>query len=74
VAELRRRPVFWEANETKRMRAEEALRESKERFRYLGETIKDWIWEGDTQGVYTYVSPMELIADRLHSEKQERLF
>ena len=56
------------------MRAEEALRESQERFRYLIETIKDWIWEVDAQGVYPSLSPMELIAGRLHSEKQERLF
>jgi PAS domain-containing protein len=70
VAELRRRLEFLEASEAKRMRAEEALRESGERFRNWVETIKDWIWEVDPRGVYAYVSPMELIADRLHSEKQ----
>jgi hypothetical protein len=41
VAELRRRLEFLEASEAKRMRTEEALRESGERFRNLVETIKD---------------------------------
>jgi PAS domain-containing protein len=70
VAELHQRLAFLEAAETKRLRVEEAPRESKERFRNLVETIKHWIWEVDAQGLYTYVSPMELIADRFQSEKQ----
>ena len=57
VAELGGRLAFWEANETKRMRAEEASRESKEKFRYLVEKIKDWIWEGDTQGLIPTSAP-----------------
>ncbi|MBD2667185.1 putative two component sensor histidine kinase [Richelia sinica FACHB-800] len=35
----------------------EALRDSEERFRSLVETVNDWIWEIDENGVYTYVSP-----------------
>jgi len=35
---------------------EEALQENEERFRSLVETISDWIWEMDRNGVYTYVS------------------
>ena len=33
------------------------LVESEERFRSLVESSSDWIWEVDTQGVYTYASP-----------------
>ncbi len=43
---------------TQRKRAEEALRESKERFRNLVETTSDWVWEVDQNGVYTYVNPI----------------
>ncbi|MEE8389971.1 MAG: PAS domain S-box protein, partial [Anaerolineae bacterium] len=40
-----------------RQRAEDALRASEERFRSLVETVGDWIWEIDSNGAYTYVSP-----------------
>jgi len=33
------------------------LRESEEKFRALVETTSDFIWEVDTAGTYTYVSP-----------------
>jgi PAS domain S-box-containing protein len=36
---------------------EEALTLSQDRLRALVETTSDWIWEIDSQGVYTYVSP-----------------
>ena len=42
---------------TKRKKAEEALRESRERFRALTESTSDWIWEVDENAVYTYSSP-----------------
>lgn len=42
---------------TRRMQAEEALRESEIRFRDLVETIEECIWEADPNGVYTYMSP-----------------
>jgi PAS domain S-box-containing protein len=42
---------------TARKRAEEALRESEQRFRSLVETTSDWVWEVDQNGVYTYTSP-----------------
>ena len=42
---------------SQRMIAENALRESEERFRALTETTSEWIWEMDTEGVITYASP-----------------
>ncbi len=38
-------------------RAEQALKDSKERFRNLVETTSDLVWEVDENNVYTYVSP-----------------
>jgi diguanylate cyclase (GGDEF)-like protein/PAS domain S-box-containing protein len=42
---------------TDRIRAEEALRASEERFRSIAEATQEWIWEVDAQGVYTFCSP-----------------
>ncbi len=36
---------------------EQALRETQDQYRDLVETISDVIWEIDTVGIYTYVSP-----------------
>ncbi len=41
---------------TERKLTENALRESERRFHDIVEASADWIWEVDTQGVYTYVS------------------
>jgi PAS domain S-box-containing protein len=41
---------------TDRKRADDALRESKERFGKLAEQSSTIIWEVDAQGIYTYVS------------------
>jgi PAS domain S-box-containing protein len=41
---------------SERKRAEEALRESEERFRDIAYSMADWVWEVDKNGVYTYCS------------------
>ncbi|PVX24581.1 MAG: hypothetical protein CW716_09750, partial [Candidatus Bathyarchaeum sp.] len=37
---------------------EKALQESEERFRQVAEKSGIWVWEIDTNGVYTYASPV----------------
>ncbi len=48
--------IFWDITEYKE--AERVLQISEERFRQVAETAGGWIWEVDTTGLYTYVSPM----------------
>jgi PAS domain S-box-containing protein len=43
---------------TEREKAMEALRRSEKRFRDITENTVEWIWEVDTQGKYTYASPV----------------
>ncbi|HSV86143.1 MAG TPA: EAL domain-containing protein [Levilinea sp.] len=40
-----------------RQQADEALRNSEEKFRTLVENLSDWIWQVDERGKFTYVSP-----------------
>jgi len=42
---------------TERKRVEEELRSSRERFRALAESTSDWIWEIDSNAVFTYTNP-----------------
>ena len=45
------------ANALSRKKADDALRESNERFRQVAENVGDFIWEVDAQGLYRYTSP-----------------
>jgi len=54
---------------TERKKGEEALSQSRKRFRDLVETINDWVWEVDNNGVYTYASPR--VQDLLGYEPEE---
>jgi PAS domain S-box-containing protein len=42
---------------TYRKQAEEELREGAERFRRVAESVGDFIWEVDANGLYTYANP-----------------
>jgi PAS domain S-box-containing protein len=50
-------------------RLRQQIRESQQRFQGLVETLSEWIWEADENGVYTYVSPK--IKDLLGFESEE---
>ena len=43
---------------TARKLAQDQLRESEERFRQVAENAGEWIWEVDTEGLYTYSNPI----------------
>lgn len=43
---------------TERVMAEKALRYSEERFRQIAEQSREVVWEVDTTGLYTYISPL----------------
>jgi PAS domain S-box-containing protein len=44
-------------NITERKRAEEALKDSEEKFRSIVETTNEWIWAIDLEGKHTYTNP-----------------
>ena len=46
---------------TKRKLVEESLKESEAKFRYFVETSPDMIWEIDTKGNFTYISPQSSV-------------
>ena len=43
---------------TARDAAREALRRSEERFRQVAETVGEFVWEVDTDGLYVYANPV----------------
>jgi PAS domain S-box-containing protein/putative nucleotidyltransferase with HDIG domain len=56
---------------TERKQAEEQIRQSQQRFQGLVETLSDWIWEVDQNGIYTYASPK--VRDLLGYKPEELL-
>ena len=55
---------------TARKQADEALRESEQRFRDITEYAAEWVWEVDPQGKYTYSSP---VVEQLLGYKPEEI-
>lgn len=56
---------------TRSRKVEDDLRDSRQKFQGLVETLYDWVWEVDSQGRYTYVSPQ--VINILGYEPQEIL-
>ena len=63
--------LIYEIYQQQRIEAEREVQESRERYRTLVETVKDWIWEVDAEGRYIYASPK--IRDILGYEPEEIL-
>jgi PAS domain S-box-containing protein len=57
VAHTQRQKDTSRRSKTSLKKQEKALAISQGRLRALVETTSDWIWEIDSRGVYTYVSP-----------------
>ncbi|MBU1909696.1 MAG: PAS domain S-box protein, partial [Verrucomicrobia bacterium] len=55
---------------TERKRSEEALRASEERFEQVAESAGEWIWERDSEGLFTYSSP---VVEQILGYKPEEL-
>lgn len=55
--------------EEERQKIDAALLESETRFEQVSENAKEWIWEVDKNGLYTYVSP--IVKDLLGYEPDE---
>ena len=43
---------------TERKQIEETLQKSEERFKQVSDNAQEWIWEVDSNGLYTYASPV----------------
>lgn len=57
TAELRHTNEQLQHEIAERKQAEESLRESEEKFRNLVEQTNDWVWEIDSNTIFTYVNP-----------------
>jgi PAS domain S-box-containing protein len=43
---------------SERKKAEQRIKESEERFRQVSDNAQEWIWEVDSNGLYTFASPV----------------
>jgi PAS domain S-box-containing protein len=55
---------------SERKQAEAALQKSEERFRQVSENAEEWIWEVDSNGLYTYSS---FVVEKLLGYKPEEI-
>jgi diguanylate cyclase (GGDEF)-like protein/PAS domain S-box-containing protein len=55
---------------TERIKTENAIQESEKRFRDISENAREWIWEVDKDGRYTYSGP---IVERILGYKPEEI-
>jgi PAS domain S-box-containing protein len=55
---------------SERKKAEEALQKSEERFRQVSENAEEWLWEVDSNGLYTYSS---FVVEKLLGYKPEEI-
>ncbi|MHC4266011.1 MAG: PAS domain S-box protein [Planctomycetota bacterium] len=60
-----------ELSRTTHKKALDSLRKNEELFRSLVESTSDWIWEVDSEGLYTYCSPK--VKDVLGYEPEEMI-
>lgn len=58
IERLRQRVAELEIGEKQREWTEQRLKESQERFQQVAENAREWIWEVNAEGLYTYVSPV----------------
>ncbi|MBU0987232.1 MAG: PAS domain S-box protein, partial [Proteobacteria bacterium] len=58
TSELSRVNVELRTEIAEHKQAEKMLKESEKRFRQVAENSKEWIWEVDALGLYTYASPV----------------
>ena len=54
---LQKQNIILEGKINENQHTHDALIKSETRYRDLAETIDEWIWEIDCQGIFTYVSP-----------------